>query len=159
MKQHIINDIYAIRKTLESLDKSDFHSNASFHLCFSNFPIGCGEGATNLLGLYLKQKYDINTEYVSAKGLGNNQEQSHTWLMCDGFIVDITADQFNEGGHDVTDVMIMKESYFHTLFDDIDVNVLVIEALKETAVESVLCKVINNIDASEKLPRKPFKRS
>lgn len=159
LKQHIINDIYTIRKTLELLEKSDANSTSSFHLCFAGFPRGCGGNATNLLGLYLKQKYDISTEYVSAKGLGNNQDQSHAWLTCDGFIVDITADQFNEEGYAVTNVIVMKESYFHTLFDDINANTLVTEALKETTVESVLCKVINKINACEKLPRKPFKRS
>lgn len=149
LEQHIIDDIYVIRKTLESFDKSDFHSNSSFYHCSTGFPTGCCGDTTNLLGLYLKQKYDISTEYVSATGLGDNQDQSHAWLTCGDFIVDITADQFNDKGYAVADVVIMKESHFHTLFDDIDSYALNTETLKGTAVESVLCKVINKIEVCE----------
>lgn len=149
MKSHLINEIKIIRKTLQSFEKSDFHSNSSFYNCSRGFPAGCCGDTTKLLGLYLKQKYDISTEYVSATGLGDNQDQSHAWLICDGYIIDITADQFNDKGYAVSDVVIMKESNFHTLFENIDSYALNTETLKGTAVESALYKVINKIQACE----------
>ena len=159
LKPHIIDEIHAIRKTLESFGKSDFHSNSSFYHSSKGFPTGCCGDTTNLLGLYLKQKYDISTEYVSATGLGDNLGQSHAWLKIDSFTVDITADQFNEKGYTVGYVIIMEDSHFHTLFDDIDSYALNTETLKGTAVESVLYKVINTMKSSEKRYNKAFKRN
>lgn len=149
LKQQIIDDIYAIRKALKSFERSDFHCESSFYNCSTGFPTGCCGDTTNLLGLYLKQKYDISTNYLSAKGLGNNPNLSHAWLVCDGFTIDITADQFNDIGYDVSDVIIMENSHFHTLFDNINSSALNADPLKGTAIDSVLCKVVNKIIACE----------
>lgn len=145
MKQSIINDIYEIRDTLKSFDKADFHSNSSFYHCSSGFPAGCCGDTTNLLGLFLKQQYDKDTLYISASGLGDNSDQSHAWLLCDGIIIDITADQFNDLGYEVSPVIISEQSHFHTLFDDVVSYALNTSTLRETAVGSVLAKVMSKM--------------
>lgn len=145
----LINDIYEIRQILESFDKFDFHANSNFYHCSIGFPTGCCGDTTNLLGLYLKQRYDKNSEYISACGLGNKSNQSHVWLVCDGFIIDITADQFNAQGYDVARVIIAQESHFHTLFDRVDCHALNIESLNGTPVASVLGKVMRKISSNE----------
>lgn len=61
---------------------------------FFRFPIGCCEDASILLG----QKILVDMDRPSTVRCGrfelNGVPHSHAWLNCNGFDVDITADQF-----------------------------------------------------------------
>ncbi|MCP4321928.1 MAG: hypothetical protein GY951_04155 [Psychromonas sp.] len=149
MKPQIINDIYLIREVLESFDKSDFDHHSSCYHSSTGFPLGCCADTTHLLGLFLKQRYNKSSQYVTAYGLGDRENQSHTWLICDEFIIDITADQFNNKGYDVMKVIVEKESLFHRLFDRVDCCTLNTESLEGTPVVSVLNKVISKMEDIE----------
>lgn len=59
---------------------------------FRHFPHGsCGD-TCDLLGKFFEQKGVGGWEYVS----GRLAQQTHAWLEKDGWIVDITADQFSD---------------------------------------------------------------
>ena len=60
-----------------------------------NFPKGCCSYASDLLQRYLIERYDISTLYMSGRyGYGWDGE-SHAWLETqDGFVIDITGDQY-----------------------------------------------------------------
>jgi len=140
LDKEIKSDIGRIREVLESFQKEDFHSGSSFYHS-SSFPRGCCGDSTNLLGLFLKEKYGQDALYVEAKGLGDNRDLSHAWLLIDGVIVDITGDQFNDIGYEVEPVVISDTSDFHDLFHNVKSYSLNAESLKGTAIASVLSKV------------------
>lgn len=56
-----------------------------------NFPRGACGDATLLLAKYLEENECNNFEYIC----GKKEQQTHAWLERNGFIIDITADQFN----------------------------------------------------------------
>ncbi|MFN8742869.1 MAG: hypothetical protein ACK5YR_23310 [Pirellula sp.] len=59
---------------------------------FDRFPIGCCGDASDLMAHHLCQLGYDPPQYV----LGDSGSQSHAWLETNGFIVDITADQFDD---------------------------------------------------------------
>lgn len=146
MKQQIINDIYLIRQILESFEQSDFYHHSSCYHSSTGFPLGCCVDSTQLLGLFLKWRYNKDCQYVTACGLRDKINQSHTWLICDGFIIDITADQFIHNDNTVAKVIIEKESLFHQLFDRVDCRTLNVVSLEATPVAEMVNKVIMQMD-------------
>jgi hypothetical protein len=79
-------------------------------ISLKSFPIAsCGD-ASLLLGKYLQQNGITDVRYIS----GWNDTGSHAWLLVDGFIVDITADQFLEISEDV---IITDNNIWHTQFE------------------------------------------
>ena len=63
-------------------------------ISFQDFPLGsCGDAAP-LLGRYLKDNGASEVTYVLGERGHGDSRQSHAWLLVDGCIVDITADQF-----------------------------------------------------------------
>ncbi|KEO84103.1 hypothetical protein EL26_06465 [Tumebacillus flagellatus] len=75
----------------------------------ANFPRGtCGD-SSDLLAKYLIDHGFANVSYV----YGMNGRQSHAWIECDGWIVDITADQFSEIDFPV---IVTKNRGFHDRF-------------------------------------------
>ncbi|MFB2642241.1 hypothetical protein ACE02D_08140 [Shewanella bicestrii] len=148
MNKDIQKDIYRIREILAGFEKSDFHSMTSFHFS-SGFPAGCCGDATDLLGLYLLKYHGLDSVYVCGSGLGDNSNQTHAWLVCQGYIIDITADQFNDDGYDLPSVIIDKQSLFHELFDETTSRPISIEYLKGTGIPSVLTKVLSVMQKRE----------
>ena len=144
MHRDIKYKIYQIRKILENFNKSDFDNTTTFY-CSSDFPKGCCGDATELIGLYLLKVHGIESEYVCGEGFMNNSYQSHAWLLCQGYIIDITADQFNDLGYELPDVLIQVQSDFHDSFDTKTTNLISIEGLKDTAIPTVLSKVVSLI--------------
>ncbi|WP_080157527.1 hypothetical protein [Photobacterium piscicola] len=61
---------------------------------FRSFPKNSCQGASILLGMMLKEKYP-SSQVIYVKGEDTNN-YCHYWLEVDGFIFDITADQFDE---------------------------------------------------------------
>ena len=77
----------SFRNAIEIMIKDDLYDLEHF----KDFPKGgCGD-ACELLSIYLKEN-NINALYVS----GEKGFQSHGWLECEDYIIDITADQFND---------------------------------------------------------------
>ena len=92
------------RAAIESMDAKEFGEST----WFSNFPRGCCGDAAELLSKYLIDN-NIKTHYVS----GMRSGQSHAWLEYDGYIIDITADQFPEIN---VKVQITKDTSWHSMF-------------------------------------------
>jgi hypothetical protein len=73
------------------------------------YPKGsCGDTAM-LMGTYLIKCGFERVEYV----VGIDGEHSHAWLECDGFIVDLTADQF---GCEIDRVIVTRNRSWHDDF-------------------------------------------
>lgn len=68
------------------------HSIDISHTFFGGFPRGACGNASDFLAYWLKKQGVTGVEYVN----GYRGEQSHGWLEHDGYIIDITADQFDE---------------------------------------------------------------
>ncbi len=148
MNKYIEKKIYQIREILDQFEKADFHSMTSFYFS-SGFPAGCCGDATDLLGLYLLKYHSLESNYVCGHGLGDSSNQTHAWLVCQGYIIDITADQFNDDGYELPSVIIDKQSPFHELFDKTTSRSISVEYLKGTGIPSVMAKVMSVMQARE----------
>lgn len=142
LHKSLLKDIIAFRQTLELLDKNNFPSITSFYCC--DFPRGCCGDTTELLGFLLTLKYQQECLYVSATGLGDNYGISHAWLQVDGYIIDITADQFN--GYDVEAIIVTKDSYFHSLFHEVRKHKFIVNDPQLSSIKHVYEKVLNTIN-------------
>ncbi|WP_429153616.1 hypothetical protein [Aeromonas veronii] len=101
-----------VRTCIEQTPKSEFPWNSPFGLC--EFPSGCCGEASRVLATLLHDKFGIVCDYILAS---DNILHSHGWLEFDGYIIDITGDQYNSLGHyELNKVIIDKQSPFHKLF-------------------------------------------
>jgi len=148
LNKNIEKKIYQIREILARFEKADFHSMTSFYFS-SGFPAGCCGDATDLLGIYLLKHHSLESDYVCGHGLGDNSNQTHAWLVCQDYIIDITADQFNDDGYELPSVIIEKQSPFHELFYELTSRPISVEYLKGTGIPSVLAKVMSVMQARE----------
>lgn len=64
---------------------------------FERFPKGCCGNVSHILGCFLISQGYKNVRYVAGERTVNDQYQIHAWLEWDGWIIDITADQFADG--------------------------------------------------------------
>jgi hypothetical protein len=55
-----------------------------------HFPAGCCGVVSEMLGDYLRTHHGLDVEYV----WGDNDWGDHAWLECEGVVIDITSDQF-----------------------------------------------------------------
>ncbi|MGY3610463.1 MULTISPECIES: hypothetical protein [unclassified Bradyrhizobium] len=79
------------RAALDRLDP------ASLSVGFHQFPLGaCGDTCL-LLGTALIERELGEFQYICGHNLHGGNFESHAWLAAHAVIVDITADQFNEG--------------------------------------------------------------
>ena len=98
---------------------------------FVTFPAGSCADSSKLLGQWLAEHGALRLMYVAAVRRG----KSHAWLEYDELIIDITADQFEDGPRAV---YVGKGSSFHREFKD-EVR-LVYRIEKELEHEYHLCK-------------------
>lgn len=119
MNEDIKESIHRIREVLYKMNSSDYRTCSQISFTSSSFPSACCDDTSELLGLYLKKYHNLNSEHIRGLGLGNNTNTSHVWLVCDNFIIDITADQFNDRGYELPSVIIEKKSTFHESFHTI----------------------------------------
>ena len=70
------------------------HSNIKLPF-FEDFPKNCCEGASCFLAFYLMDKYPEKDVSV-IHGKSSDGIENHYWVEVDGFIYDLTADQFEE---------------------------------------------------------------
>ena len=116
-----------VREILESMTKKDHSWMSSFGQ--SDFPAGCCGDTSKLLAYLLYQQFRIVPEILSGSyykfdhrypvsNLSNGN--SHAWLVVNGRIVDLTADQFMDRGYNHPPVLITLDTGFHDLFADRD---------------------------------------
>jgi hypothetical protein len=97
------------RKAIEKCDKT------KLGIIFEQFPKGsCGDTAL-LLAQYLQSKGFHELKYVCGwRHIGDGGEQSHAWLLYKNIIIDITADQFQEGKNSV---LVTIDNTWHDKFN------------------------------------------
>lgn len=90
-QQRLLQLATAFRDAIERADRS------CLGITLANFPRGsCGD-ASLLLGHFLKEHGFTEVTYVlGERGHAGADWTSHAWLRVEGYIVDITADQFSE---------------------------------------------------------------
>lgn len=112
------------RTALEAMGREGFkHIELTLAASFiyGRFPSGCCDDASILLAKYLDSEDYQEVSLIAGSDGGDNQElPSHVWLVVDGFIVDITADQFNSEGYTLAPVIVTQHSDFHASFKQID---------------------------------------
>jgi hypothetical protein len=99
--------------------KSDFSWCVQFAV--SEFPLGCCDDTSTLLGEYLHQQGVTGFESIcGTKHHGLRPGRSHVWLQRDDLVVDITADQFNDEIQEpLAAVVVMQSSQWHQAFEEI----------------------------------------
>lgn len=83
-------------------------------LTFADFPHGACGDASLLLGKYIQQSASLSLHYVCGELRETGNFQTHAWLEHEDFIIDITADQFEE--IDIP-VLITTERRWHDRFE------------------------------------------
>lgn len=103
-----------------------------------SFPKGsCGDASLQL-GKYLQQNGYADIRYIS----GWRDTMSHAWLLVDGFIVDITADQFQEISESV---IITEDQSWHRQFVEEINQVADFEIYNDESTKSQMWSVYNYI--------------
>lgn len=121
-EQELISNIYNLallfRNAIDlALAKHEFDE------VFFNFPIGCCDYASELLGRYLFE-HGIYTYSVNKQYLYGEDAYNHTWLFLEkdnNIIIDITGDQFSYATNELhysQRVYVGPTDYFHNLFND-----------------------------------------
>jgi hypothetical protein len=82
---------------------------------FQSYPKDMCEYASNLLGRYLTGEGFENVRYVcgSRRLIARHNDQRHAWLEAQGFIIDITADQFPDG---IGPIVVTDDRTWHSRF-------------------------------------------
>ena len=91
----------------------DYSNSVPINSDFSEFPKGCCGDASNIIGCYLISQGFKNVRYIEGVRKANEQAPTHAWLEWDGWIIDITADQFIDGP---SAVFMERDSEFHESF-------------------------------------------
>ncbi len=100
------------RAAIEKTPQSKFHTS----LGCSKFPHACCDDASLLLAAYMSDKGHAESIRVHGTRGGASEElESHVWLLCSGFVIDITADQF--AGYGMAPVVVTKNSELHESFE------------------------------------------
>ena len=80
---------------------------------FERFPKGCCGNVSHPLGCFLISQGYENVRYIAGERTVDGQYQTHAWLEWDGWIIDITVDQFTDR---LSAVFMEKESEFHFVY-------------------------------------------
>lgn len=104
MEKQLLELAMQFRVGIEKMDKSQI----KFYKWFKQFPKGCCGNTSDLLAYFL-MKHDIKAKYVTGIWRG----VSHGWLEYDGYIIDITADQFKEIHKNV---IVTRDDTWHSKF-------------------------------------------
>jgi hypothetical protein len=84
---------------------------------FEHFPRGCCGDTALLLGRFLCDHGAGDVQYVLGTRRLGDSWSSHAWLVVDGLIVDITADQFDDVDEEV---IVAATSPWHALTFQLD---------------------------------------
>ena len=92
-------DVVTLTKIAHNFHKALAHvTNGFITGIFSKFPKECGSDACELLQYHLLSVHNIKSDYRVGKVQisANKLEISHCYLLVNGIIIDITADQFHK---------------------------------------------------------------
>lgn len=145
-QKHFLFEIYqyavSFRAAIKKLTEKEI-KNASSDW-FNGFPVGCCGDASDLLAKYLLSK-NIKTTYRH----GWFEDKSHGWLAYNDYIIDITADQFEEIS---APVIITKDNIWHSKFknDQLEENIFKDFDLNDAGrLEDLYVRVIEKISTDE----------
>lgn len=108
-------DVVGIRKLARKARKAferqvcDNYSEYS-SLRRSIFPKGCCGDVCRIFAAVLFEDLNISTEYWTGYYQG---QRSHAWLQVKEYVIDITADQFNDGSTNNDDIIVTNYSKWH----------------------------------------------
>ena len=106
MIEQLKKEAIKARKVMEN------HKHELDDSLFDKFPIGACGNTSFIFGKWLKEKGFKEVKYV----VGYRKKwKSHAWLEINGLIIDITADQFEEG---MEPIFIGKNRDFHDTFEN-----------------------------------------
>lgn len=106
--ERIAREATAFRRAFESADLSDAPG------FLPHFPEGCCSWATWFLGHYLATERGYRASSVAGHRMGAESSDSHQWLLVNGVVVDITADQFFDSP---ATVIVERESTWHSTWE------------------------------------------
>jgi len=132
--------IYSKAKKVRTI-MEQYCINAPYTEGFPPFPKGWCTIATDVLGAYL-QKSDPKGNYIYVTGMVG--EQSHAWLEYNGYIIDITADQFKNMTNQPIIVEKSNQSLFHQNFEIEEMHPLYTQDIYKYQPESYLLSKINS---------------
>lgn len=98
----------SVRKAFESQVCDDYSEYSSLRQ--SIFPKGCCGDVSRVLAAILYEDLNLTTEYWSGYYQG---QKSHAWLQVKDYVIDITADQFNDYSINSDDVIVSNYSKWH----------------------------------------------
>ncbi|WP_417839898.1 hypothetical protein [Tritonibacter scottomollicae] len=104
--EKVQNSVHRFRSIME-------HCHQELGLTFENFPRGCCGDVAELLAAYLKDE-DLG-EFAYVSGWSAEENSSHAWLEKDGYIIDATADQFQDRDNCS---MVTENKKWHARFAD-----------------------------------------
>lgn len=109
--------VYNFRKAIEAAKKNNEPGEL-----FRKFPDGQCGNTSDILAQYLIDNGFSSVTYVNGTYYGDDidNRQSHTWLLVDGWVIDITGDQFKYQeellNYDIP-IYIGPMTDFHRLFE------------------------------------------
>jgi hypothetical protein len=123
LRDKLVQEVTRFRRAMESAQFGKEDGS------LGSFPRECCHHACNLLGIYLMEMgYGKSTKVTGCRG--NVQAQYHVWLVHQGFILDISADQFSGEGR--PSVIVATFSVWHETW----------RLVKEQAVDEAYCERI-----------------
>jgi len=111
LMQSIEEDCRLFKEALSSLDIS------SLPHPFKNFPQGSCLDTCFILASYLTSRNNISLTCVSGEYMTNNGRITHSWLVYEDWIIDITADQFKNR----PSISILKDHTWYTIFTKLSI--------------------------------------
>jgi hypothetical protein len=111
IKRELLRLATEFRRAIQQSDNVPERLRSRFQL----FPKDMCEFASNLLGRYLTGEGFENVRYVcgSRPVRARYNDQRHAWLEAQGFIIDITADQFPDG---IGPIIVTDDRSWHSRF-------------------------------------------
>jgi len=117
MEQSKIELIYdACKKTREHLETHPVIFRSSQP---STYPKGwCGTASRELQTLLKQHGIVAVIRHGNAhpENIESGDRMNHAWLEYEGYIIDITADQFNDRGYSNPKIMVTRDNSFHKMF-------------------------------------------
>jgi hypothetical protein len=102
-----------VRSGMESFSSGE---SSPISLLGNYFPSSCCEAASMILAAYLvEQGLPMALRVHGINGGDTMELKSHVWLSLEGYVIDITADQFKAYG--LAGIIVSKSSSFHDSFE------------------------------------------
>lgn len=139
LPEQAVQDIHKIREVLENYSDKE-RQNVTKVGGLKGFSAGYCGFCSELIGLLLLNEYGLTARYVTGEG-------GHSWVEYQGYIIDITVDQFKNRFPNLPKVLIAKESKFHEKLKRIEPNrLMTVNSFSESQnVVSALNKILKEI--------------